>query len=87
MSISQRNIISQITHLVSDDILRSQLIDLHLGRLTDEQIKKIREEREKEAHFILQTFPKEYEVNETVFESKTIIAPDSINGKAEHRNC
>jgi hypothetical protein len=86
MSLFQRAKISEIKNLISDEILRSQLIDLHLGKLTEEQIKQIREEKEREAHWILENFPKEYEVNETVFESKTIIAPHNINGKAEHRD-
>lgn len=60
MSIAKRNIIETINRLIpaGDDGLREQLIDLHLGRLSDEDIKRIREGREREAEMILEMFPK-----------------------------
>lgn len=83
MSIAKQNIISTINRLIPDEILRGQLIDLHLGKLTPQQIEEIRIEREKEAEEILK-IPQDYSPNECIIESKTIvhneIANDNING-------
>lgn len=78
MSIVKRNIITNINRLISDDILREQMIDLHLGKLTPDDIRKIREEREREAEEILK-IPQEYSPNECIIESKTI-----VNGQTEN---
>ena len=79
MSIAKRNIIETISRLIpaGDDVLRDQLIDLHLGRLSDEDIKRIREEREREAEMILEMFPK-------IDYSTT--SPCITNGEPETRN-
>lgn len=53
MSIAKQNLINTLSRIVPDPILRDQLIDLHLGKLTEEQVRQIREEREKEAEQIL----------------------------------
>jgi hypothetical protein len=86
MSIAKRNLIESITSLISDQILREQMIALHLGKLSAEDIKSIREEREMEAMEILK-IPQEYAVTECVTESKTIVhsenTPDNINGQSE----
>lgn len=78
MSIVKRNIITNINRLISDEILREQMIELHLGKLTPDDICKIREEREREAEEILK-IPQDYAVTECVIESKTI-----INGQTEN---
>lgn len=78
MSIARRNAIQSISRLIPDDLLREQLIDLHLGKLTEDQIREIREEREREAEMILQMFPKE---GETV-----CLSGYTINGKPETTN-
>ena len=63
-SILKRNAIENIRRLFAgDQILCEQLIDLHLGRLTPEDVKRIREEKEEEAEFILANFPKPTEYN------------------------
>lgn len=56
MSIAKRNAIQNIRKIIPDEILREQLVDLHLGKLTEEQIREIREEREREAEEMLQLF-------------------------------
>jgi hypothetical protein len=56
MSIAKRNVIQNIKRLIPDEILRDQLIDLHLGKLTEDQIREIREEREREAEEMLKLF-------------------------------
>jgi hypothetical protein len=56
MSIAKRNAIQNIRKIIPDEILREQLVDLHLGKLTEEQILEIREEREREAEEMLQLF-------------------------------
>jgi hypothetical protein len=56
MSIAKRNAIENIKRLIPDEILREQLVDLHLGKLTEDQIRQIREEKEREAEEILQLF-------------------------------
>jgi hypothetical protein len=56
MSIAKRNTIETIKRLIPDDILREQLVDLHLGKLTEDQIRQIREEKEREAEEILKLF-------------------------------
>jgi hypothetical protein len=63
MSIAKRNAIENIKKLVSDEILREQLIDLHLGKLSEDQIREIREEREREAEEILGLFATELSAN------------------------
>ena len=80
MSIAKRNMINNITRLISDEILREQMIDLHLGKLSDEDVQRIREEREKEAEEILQMFPK---IDYTI----TSPAITNTDGQAETRNC
>ena len=86
-SIAKRNIIENLTRLISDEILREQMIALHLGKLSEEDIRRIREEREQEAEEILK-IPQEYEVTDCITESKTIvhaeITNDNINGKTEN---
>jgi hypothetical protein len=54
MSIAKQNLINTLSRIVPDPILRDQLIDLHLGKLNEEQVREIREEREKEAEQILE---------------------------------
>ena len=87
MSIVKRNIITNINRLISDEILREQMIELHLGKLTPDDIRKIREEREHEAEEILK-IPQNYAVTECVTETKTIIhgeiTNDNINGQTEN---
>ena len=56
MSIAKRNAIENIKRLIPDELLREQLVDLHLGKLTEDQIRQIREEKEREAEEILQVF-------------------------------
>jgi hypothetical protein len=63
MSIAKRVTIENIKKLVSDQILREQLIDLHLGKLTEDQIREIREEREREAEEILKLFNTDLSMN------------------------
>lgn len=80
MSIAKRNIINAISRLIpaGDDLLRDQLIDLHLGKLSDEDVKRIREEREKEAEDILLNFPKiDYSIE---------YSPPITNGESETGN-
>jgi hypothetical protein len=63
------------------------MIALHLGKLSSEDVRLIREEREREAEEILK-IPQEYSVTECITESKTIIHDEitnhNINGKAEN---
>jgi len=86
-SIAKRNLIEKINRLIPDEFLREQMIALHLGKLTEEDIRRIREEREREAEEILK-IPQEYAVTDCIIESKTIlrdeIANDNINGKTEN---
>ena len=63
MSIVKRNAIQNIKRLIPDEILREQLIDLHLGKLTEDQIREIREEREREAEEILKLFKTDFSGN------------------------
>lgn len=79
-SILKKNAIDNIRRLfASDEILCEQLIDLHLGKLTPEDVKRIREEREQEAELILQMFPKE--------SPKDVDSSQHItNGEPENRN-
>ena len=63
MSIAKRNIIQNIQRMIPDEILREQLIDLHLGKLTEDQIREIREEREREAEEILRLFATDLSFN------------------------
>jgi hypothetical protein len=81
MSIIRRNTIQSINRLIPDDVLRDQLIDLHLGKLTEDQIREIREEREREAEMILEMFPKD---EATV--SPPQICDYTLNGKTETTN-
>lgn len=75
MSIAKRNAIDNIRRLFgSDEILCEQMIALHLGKLTEEDVKRIREEREQEAEMILQMFP------------KSDISQCITNGEPENRN-
>lgn len=74
MSIAKQNIIQNITRLISDPILREQMIELHLGKLTPEQIEQIRIEKEQEAEEILKLFPKQ-------------TSPDITNGEAKDTDC
>lgn len=87
MSIAKRNLVESLTRLISDELLREQMIDLHLGKLTAEQARQIREEREREAEEILK-IPQEYAPDQCIIESKTIvrdeITNDNINGKSEN---
>jgi hypothetical protein len=82
MSIVKRNTIQSINRLIPDDMLRDQLIDLHLGKLTEDQIREIREEREREAEMILEMFPK---VGDTTV-SPSQICDYTLNGKTETTN-
>jgi hypothetical protein len=86
MSIVRRNAIQTITRLIPDDFLREQLIDLHLGKLTEDQIREIREEREREAEMILQMFPKEEQNKEAGVEKTICLSGYTINGKPETTN-
>jgi hypothetical protein len=63
MSITKRNAIQNIRKIIPDEILREQLVDLHLGKLTEEQILEIREEREREAEEMLQLFATDLSFN------------------------
>jgi hypothetical protein len=63
MSIAKRNVIQNIKRLIPDEILRDQLIDLHLGKLTEDQIREIREEREREAEEMLKLFQTDLSIN------------------------
>jgi hypothetical protein len=63
MSIAKRNAIENIKRLIPDEILREQLIDLHLGKLTEDQIREIREEREREAEEMLRLFATDLSFN------------------------
>jgi hypothetical protein len=63
MSIAKRNAIENIKRLIPDEILREQLIDLHLGKLTEDQIREIREEREREAEEMLKLFQTDLSIN------------------------
>jgi len=63
MSIARRNAIETIKKLIPDEILRDQLIDLHLGKLTEDQISQIREEREREADEMLRFFATDLSFN------------------------
>ena len=63
MSIVKRNAIENIKRLIPDEILREQLIDLHLGKLSEDQIREIREEREKEAEEMLKLFQTDLSMN------------------------
>jgi hypothetical protein len=63
MSIAKRNAIQNIRKIIPDEILREQLVDLHLGKLTEEQILEIREEREREAEEMLQLFATDLSFN------------------------
>lgn len=56
MSVAKKNAIDNIRKLIPDEILREQMIDLHLGKLTEDQIREIREEREREAEEMLKMF-------------------------------
>ena len=86
MSISKRNLLQTISRIIPDDLLREQLIDLHLGKLTEDQIREIREEREREAEMILQMFPKDVSSTETIALSNNLSSYDNINGKPETPN-
>jgi hypothetical protein len=83
MSILKRNAIDNIRRLISDEILREQMIDLHLGKLTPEDVKRIREEREQEAELILQMFPKQIEPPK---ENEPPFSHPITNGEPENRN-
>jgi hypothetical protein len=87
MSIAKRNAIQSIQRLIPDDVLRDQLIDLHLGKLSEEQILQIREEREREAEMILQMFPKcegDLVPNQTnIVMNVPEESTDTINGEPE----
>lgn len=63
MSIAQKNAIDNIRKLIPDEILREQLIQLTLGKLSDDQIREIREEREREAEEMLKLFYTELSAN------------------------
>jgi hypothetical protein len=63
MSIAKRNAIENIKRLIPDEILREQLIDLHLGKLTEDQIRELREEREREAEEMLRLFATDLSFN------------------------
>ena len=56
MSIARKNAIENIKRIIPDEILRDQMIQLTLGKLTDDQIREIREEREREAEELLKLF-------------------------------
>lgn len=75
MSIAKRNVIENIKRLISDDILRQQMIDLHLGKLSEDQIREIREEKEREAEEILKLFQTELS-NNTITNGQTEISRD-----------
>jgi hypothetical protein len=75
MSIAKRNLIENIKRLISDEILCEQLIDLHLGKLTEDQIREIREEREREAEEILKLFKTELS-NNNITNGQTEISRD-----------
>ena len=59
MSISKKNVIQNISRLIPDDVLREQMINLHLGKLTQDQIREIQAEREREAEELLKLFQTE----------------------------
>jgi len=84
MSIAKQNLINTLSRIVPDPILRDQLIDLHLGKLTEEQVRQIREEREKEAEQILalltDVVPPEGARGGF---APSIISPTITNGEAE----
>lgn len=63
MSISKKNAIQNISRLIPDDVLREQMIDLHLGKLSDDDINRLREEREREAEELLKLFKTELSMN------------------------
>lgn len=95
MSIARNHITNTIRRLIPDPDLCEQMIDLHLGKLTPDDVRRIREERENEAEEILK-IEQTYSSNECIFESKTIIhdtdkeqtndekTPHIINGQTEH---
>lgn len=63
MSIAKKNAIQNISRLIPDEILREQMINLHLGKLTQDQIREIQAEREREAEEILKLFQTELSMN------------------------
>lgn len=96
MSILKKHAIENIRRLfAADEILCNQMVNLHLGKLTPEDIQRIREEKEQEAEFILQNIPKSndlcitdsYSVDETRKNIQPVLTSQHItNGQAEIRN-
>lgn len=96
MSILKKHAIENIRRLfAADEMLCNQIVDLHLGKLTPEDVKRIREEKEQEAEFILQTIPKSndlcitesYSVDETHKNIQPVLSSQHItNGYPEIRN-
>jgi hypothetical protein len=75
MSIAKRNLIDNINRIIPDEILREQMIDLHLGKLSDKEIERIRLEREEEAIELLKLMKEE-----------TLTSQSITNGESEKGN-